>query len=221
MPGCPRGYNGPGGLSQLSKHASCTGGIHRYIDIMVFSNNHFYQHPTCQYLYDCGSYDPEGLLGTLTACTLTYLGLVSGRIILHFNTNGDRLRCWGVAAFFLLLLAGILCGFSQNEGIIPINKNLWSTSFGLISAGGGLVGLGLTYVLVDVYQLWSGFPFNYLGMNSILAYCCHGILRKYFPFSYSTDSTSHAKQLMMNFIGASCWLVIAYYCYRIKFFVKV
>ena len=37
-----------------------------------------------------------------------------------------------------------------------MNKNLWSTSFGLVTGGLGLVGLAATYVLVDVLKLWTG-----------------------------------------------------------------
>ena len=46
----------------------------------------------------------------------------------------------------------------------------------------GLLGLSATYALVDVYHFFSGAPLSYLGMNSILVYCAHGILHRYFPF---------------------------------------
>ena len=39
------------------------------------------------------------------------------------------------------MCVGCLCGFSQNKGAVPVNKNLWSTSFGLVTGGLGLVGL--------------------------------------------------------------------------------
>jgi heparan-alpha-glucosaminide N-acetyltransferase len=42
-PGCPVGYNGPGGISQDSDYPECTGGIHRYIDDLLFSVKHFYK----------------------------------------------------------------------------------------------------------------------------------------------------------------------------------
>eukprot|EP01035_Chromulina_nebulosa_P001344 gene1344-1794_t len=76
-PGCPVGYNGPGGLSDNSAHEGCTGGIHRYLDLKTFGYLLIYHHPTCRELYECPPYDPEGLLGSLSACTLTYLGLMS------------------------------------------------------------------------------------------------------------------------------------------------
>jgi heparan-alpha-glucosaminide N-acetyltransferase len=31
VPGCPRGYIGPGGLGASPQHAHCTGGAHRYV----------------------------------------------------------------------------------------------------------------------------------------------------------------------------------------------
>eukprot|EP00606_Chrysophyceae_sp_TOSAG23-5_P000536 GSChrysophyteH2.ASY1.ANO1.767.1 assembled CDS len=118
-PGCPTGY---------AEDASCTGGIHRYIDVTVFGENHIYDEPTCKSLYGCQSYDPEGLLGSLTACTLSYFGLVTGRILLHFPGHSQRLQRWLGLGSVLCLLAGVLCGFSQNDGLIPVNKNLWSAS---------------------------------------------------------------------------------------------
>ena len=39
-----------------------------------------------------------------------------GRVLLHFERPWERLAVWLHAAFWLLLLAGALCGFSQNDG---------------------------------------------------------------------------------------------------------
>jgi predicted acyltransferase len=46
---------------------------------------------------------------------------------------------------------------------MPINKNLWSLSFVCVTAGGGLILLTLTYLMVDVYKVWSGkgFPLHH------------------------------------------------------------
>jgi len=220
-PGCPRGYQGPGGIGNGAQYPDCTGGIHRWIDVQLFGMDHIYLNPTCKLLYGCVGYDPEGTLGALTACTLTYLGLMTGRVLVHFKSHEQRLRRWAAWAFALLLLCGALCGFSQNDGLVPINKNMWSTSFGLITAGTGIIGLGVCYVLMDVLQLWTGAPFNYLGMNSILFYMGQAFFHRYFPFSYSTDSTSHASLLQMNVIGTCCWFFVAYWCWKKKFFLKI
>ena len=146
---------------------------------------------------------------------------MSGRILLHYKGHTERLARWAVMSAVLLLLAGVLCGFSQNDGVIPVNKNLWSTSFALVTAGGGLVVLSGCYVLVDVLQYWSGAPFIYLGMNSILIYCGHGILQDYMPFSYIIFHPTHGNLLKTNVLGTVCWIAIAFYLYKIKFFVKI
>lgn len=220
-PGCPRGYNGPGGLANDGLYPSCTGGIHRYIDIQFFGYDYIYHNPTCKEIYECIAYDPEGFLGALSATTLTYLGLMSGRIIIHFPANKERLTRWIIWSVCLLLLAGLLCEFSQNGGIIPVNKNLWSTSFVFLSAGIGLICLALTYLLVDVFHVWTGAPFRYLGLNSILIYVGHDLLGGYFPFSYMTDESNHGDLLQMNIVGVVAWLAVAYLCFRNKFFVKI
>lgn len=69
VPGCPRGYIGPGGLADYSAHPNCTGtlicavssdliisagGAAGYIDKMVFGENHMYQNPTCKEMYQTG-----------------------------------------------------------------------------------------------------------------------------------------------------------------------
>jgi predicted acyltransferase len=142
-PGCPRGYIGPGGLADNGDNWDCTGGIHRYIDVKLFGADHFYGEPTCVKIYDCISYDPEGALGSLSACTLTYLGLMTGRVLYHYEGWQDRLKRWAFMSFTLLLLAGILCGFSKEEGVIPVNKNLWSTSFIFLTGGSGIFILSI------------------------------------------------------------------------------
>ena len=99
------------------------------------------------------------------------LGLMSGRVLIHFKTHKERLTRWFIWATTFLLMAGILCGFKKDGGFIPLNKNLWSTSFVSVNAGIGLIGTSICYILIDVYKVWSGAPFIWLGMNSILSKC--------------------------------------------------
>ena len=219
--GCPRGYNGPGGISDHTENGFCTGGIHRYIDMKFFTWQLIYHHPTCLDLYQCQVYDPEGLLGSMMACTLTYLGLMAGRVVLHFPEHNKRMAAWVVAGCVLLFIAGCLCGFAREGGVIPINKNLWSTSFVAVTAGGGLVLLAVFYYFIDKLKVWTGAPFRYLGMNSILIYCGHSLLAEYMPFSYKIYHVNHGTLLQCHVLGTLSWVIIAWYCFSIKFFVKV
>ena len=136
----------------------------------MFGSDHFYGSPECKELYGCISYDPEGILGSLSACTLTYLGLITGRILLHLKEHKDRLITFFISSMILFLVSGSLCDFTQNGGLIPINKNLWSTSYVLLMAGSGFIGLGICYIFVDVWGIWSGAPFKYLGVDPPLGF---------------------------------------------------
>jgi heparan-alpha-glucosaminide N-acetyltransferase len=220
-PGCPVGYAGPGGLAEEGAHEFCTGGIHRYLDMKLFGYWFIYHHPTCLEIYQCRPYDPEGFLGVWSACTLCYLGLMAGRIVLHTKEHSQRLLYWASSSLVWSLLAGILCGFSKEDGVMPINKNMWTTSFILVTAGLGLVGLSFCYCTIDVVKWWTGAPFIYMGMNSIMIYVGHSILQGYMPFSYMLTNLNHGAQLQMNVFGVLAWILIAFYCYKIKFFVKV
>ena len=151
---------------------------------------------------------------------------MAGRIVLHTENHTERMRYWMILSLIMLLLAGSLCGFSKENGAIPFNKNLWSTSFICVTAGFGLIGLTLCYYFIDYWKVyynygWTGAPFLYMGMNSILIYFGHSVLADYMPFSYMVTHDNHAGLLQMNFFGTLAWILVAYYCYTIKFFVKV
>jgi heparan-alpha-glucosaminide N-acetyltransferase len=64
------------------------------------------------------------------------------------------------------LVGAILCGFSKEDGVIPVNKNLYSLSFVLVNSGIDFLFLTLLYFLIDVKHIWSGSPFYFTG-NSI------------------------------------------------------
>ncbi len=53
VPGCGRGYLGPGGSFGDESKRNCTGGAARFVDTKVFTLNHMYARPTCQYMYQC------------------------------------------------------------------------------------------------------------------------------------------------------------------------
>lgn len=59
VPGCPKGYFGPGGNSYHKRYSNCTGGVAGYIDRFIFGN-HIYN-KTANLIYgDVLPHDPEG-----------------------------------------------------------------------------------------------------------------------------------------------------------------
>ncbi|KAN0040246.1 hypothetical protein ACTA71_012136 [Dictyostelium dimigraforme] len=221
VPGCPTGYLGVGGLADQGRYQNCTGGAARLIDLKIFSNAHIFQDPTCLDVYQTPSYDPEGTVGYLTSIFLCFIGVQAGRTILVYKLNRSRLIRWMIWSVILCGIAAGLCGLSQNDGWIPVNKNLWSPSFILLMAGFGFFVLTVMFIVIDIKKIWNGSPFIYVGMNPITIYCGHEILGTYFPFSFNVTYQTHSLYLLSNCIGVGCWLLIAYQMYRNKLFINI
>uniref|UniRef100_A0A2C9JQJ3 Heparan-alpha-glucosaminide N-acetyltransferase catalytic domain-containing protein n=1 Tax=Biomphalaria glabrata TaxID=6526 RepID=A0A2C9JQJ3_BIOGL len=221
VPGCPRGYLGPGGLEQSRQYFNCTGGASGYIDRLFFGEKHIYQSPTSQEVYKSTvPYDPEGLLGTLTSCVQCFLGLQAGKILINHNDWVKRCRRFFTWAIILAGLGLLLCKCSYNDGWIPINKNLWSLSFVFVLSGMAFFLLMVCYILVDVYKVWSGGPFFFAGMNSIALYCLHEFFSGRAPVYFMVHE-SHASLLPMNLWGTAFWLLVSVYFYYKNIFITV
>ena len=201
----------------------CEGGAAGWIDRWILSVHHIYQSPTSSGVYQTGPYDPEGILGTLNSILLCYLGLQAGKIIVHYTDVQKRTKRWLLWSLGCGAIAAGLCGASMNNGVIPINKNLWSASFILLMSSFAFFLFTIFYWIVDVWQLWNGAPFRYVGMNSILIYMVHETYGDYFPLSWQwpDGKNSHGRAMFMNITAVAQLCLLAYYCYRINFFVAI
>ena len=54
--------------------------------------------------------------------------------------------------------------FSKNGGVIPVNKNLWSLSYCLVTAAMAFFIQAVLYFLVDLKTKWGGRPLYYAGL---------------------------------------------------------
>jgi predicted acyltransferase len=116
-------------------------------------------------------WDPEGLLSTIPAISTTLLGLLTGHLL---RSGKERVEIAGW--MFVLGWAGILLGLVWNLAF-PINKNIWTSSYVIFTAGAALQFLGMCYWLIDI-KGWRGwaFPGMVFGMNAIAVYVLSGIL---------------------------------------------
>ncbi len=116
------------------------------------------------HLYRDG-FDPEGLLSTMPAIATTLIGALAGRW-LRVSRDGARRTLGLVATGVVLALAGQLA-----DRWFPINKQLWTSSYVLLSGGLGLVVLGVAYEIVD-RRGWRApaTPFVMLGENALAIY---------------------------------------------------
>ncbi|XP_034043397.1 heparan-alpha-glucosaminide N-acetyltransferase isoform X2 [Thalassophryne amazonica] len=224
VPGCPVGYLGPGGIGDNGLYTNCTGGAAGLIDRWLLGENHIYQNPSSRVIYATHMpYDPEGVLGSINSILMAFLGLQAGKIILHYRDHHSsiisRFLMWGL---MLGILSALLTKCSRDQGFIPVNKNLWSLSYVTTLACFAFVLLVLVYYTVDVKKWWTGAPFYYPGMNSILVYVGHEIFEDYFPFRWHmSNSQSHAEHLTQNLVATSCWVLISFLLYRKKIFWKI
>nr|Q3UDW8.2 RecName: Full=Heparan-alpha-glucosaminide N-acetyltransferase; AltName: Full=Transmembrane protein 76 [Mus musculus] len=224
VPGCPTGYLGPGGIGDLGKYPHCTGGAAGYIDRLLLGDNHLYQHPSSTVLYHTEvAYDPEGVLGTINSIVMAFLGVQAGKILVYYKDQTKailtRFAAW---CCILGLISIVLTKVSANEGFIPINKNLWSISYVTTLSCFAFFILLILYPVVDVKGLWTGTPFFYPGMNSILVYVGHEVLENYFPFQWKlADEQSHKEHLIQNIVATALWVLIAYVLYKKKLFWKI
>ncbi|XP_064441522.1 heparan-alpha-glucosaminide N-acetyltransferase isoform X2 [Mirounga angustirostris] len=195
VPGCPTGYLGPGGIGDLGKYPNCTGGAAGYIDRLLLGDDHIYQHPSS----------------------------AAGKILLYYkDQTKDILIRFTAWCCFLGLISVALTKISENEGFIPINKNLWSISYVTTLSSFAFFILLILYPIVDVKRLWTGTPFFYPGMNSILVYVGHEVFENYFPFQWKLqDNQSHKEHLTQNIVATAIWVLIAYILYKKKVFWKI
>jgi predicted acyltransferase len=84
------------------------------------------------------AHDPEGLLSTLGAIATTLLGVRAGDWLRRGDTR--RSLATGFGAVALGALGSLL---------LPLNKNLWTPSFALLTAGFGFLLVVLFHVLID------------------------------------------------------------------------
>ncbi|MET1162116.1 MAG: heparan-alpha-glucosaminide N-acetyltransferase domain-containing protein [Pseudoxanthomonas sp.] len=102
-------------------------------------------------------HDPEGLLSTLPAIATTLLGMRAGQWL----RGGDTKR---------LLLAAVVAlavGWLWSRWL-PFNKNLWTSSYVLWTAGWAMLALAACHLLVDVRK-WPAWGRRF-GVNAIAAY---------------------------------------------------
>jgi predicted acyltransferase len=121
-----------------------------------------------------GTWDPEGLLSTLPAIGTSLLGIFTGEW-LQAEVPKEKITKGLIVAGAVLVPLGWAWGL-----VFPINKNLWTSSYVLFSAGTALILFAGMYWAIDVKN-WRGrwhTPLVVYGMNAIAVYVASGMLAK-------------------------------------------
>ncbi|MBD2211742.1 DUF5009 domain-containing protein [Nostoc linckia FACHB-104] len=126
-----------------------------------------------QHLLGGKPFDPEGLLSTLPAVVTVLVGYFTGEW-LSKQPQQSRTSINLVIGGMSCILVGHLWGF-----LFPINKQLWTSSFVIFTAGFALLLLAACYELIEVRNFkWLGFPFEIMGLNAIFAFVGSGFIAR-------------------------------------------
>lgn len=147
------------------------------------------------------TWDPEGLLSTLPSLGTGILGMLAGHVLTSKQTRQDH--------SFTLLFAGFLSMLMGMIGdwFFPFNKNLWSSSFVLYTAGLASMTLGSLVWILDTdstNKIWNGWTYvpRVFGANAITAYVIHGTIGDLFVIPLGSEGPSIKSAFMDGFEAA-------------------
>jgi predicted acyltransferase len=139
------------------------GNLAAWLDRLIL-NGHLWQE----------TWDPEGLLSTLPAVATALLGIFTGEWLRSDALPPERARGMVIAGVALTAV-GWAWGL-----VFPINKNLWTSSYVVFTAGTALLLLAAMYWLMDAKGRrgpWMQWMVVY-GMNAIAVFVASGMLSK-------------------------------------------
>jgi predicted acyltransferase len=117
------------------------------------------------------TWDPEGVLSTFPAIATVLLGLLTGEWLRSGRKPAAKAAGF-VGGGLVVFALGLLWGEAAPSWLLfPVNKNLWSPSFVLLTGGLAATLFGLTWWVVDVRGVrgWTP-PFVTYGKNAIAVY---------------------------------------------------
>lgn len=125
-------------------------------------------------------YDPEGWLGLIPATATALFGMNAGEIVRSTRTvlTPTRKALMLVAAGLILTATGLIWSHW-----LPLNKNLWSSSFTCLTAGLSFLLFALFFYIIDVRGIRRGtLFFQVIGLNSITIY----LAQQFIDFGFTT-----------------------------------
>lgn len=172
-----------------------------------------------------GTLDPEGILSTLPAVSTALLGMLTGELLKEKeNRIGRFLKLYIMAGSGVaLVLLALLWNFS-----FPIIKNLWTSSFVLLTGGVSLLFLSLFYLVLDIWKIrfWA-YPFRIIGLNPITIYLAQAGMISFWSTSnyffghfFKSVSDTYFDFWMACAYFLVSWLFL-YFLHRQKIYLKV
>jgi predicted acyltransferase len=118
------------------------------------------------------SFDPEGIISTISATCSVLLGILTGQWLQQKTADEPRkLNGLFVASGWLMGLGLVLSIW------VPINKRIWTSSYTIFTAGMALFVLGVLFHAIDIKGMkkWA-YPLVAYGRNAIFAFVASGMM---------------------------------------------
>lgn len=183
-----------------------------------------------------GNFDPEGLLSTLPAIATTLLGVLTGNLLHSSKSHLEK-----TVIMFVMANVGLVVGIIWHIWF-PINKNLWTSSYVVFTAGMALHFLAMCYWIIEVqgYRKWAA-PFAVYGTNAIFLFVASAFMAK-FLFLIKATMADGSKVALKTYIYKNffaswagdlngslffaisyiiLWLLILTPLYRNRIFIKI
>ena len=137
-----------------------------YLDRVILGTNHIWTGSV--------TYDPEGPMSTIPAIATAMLGVIAGRWI----ALRDKPLLERITGLFAAGAIGMVLGLMWNWSF-PINKNLWTSSYVMFTAGMACIALATIMWIVDYCNVkWWTKPFVVFGVNPIVAFVGSGVMAR-------------------------------------------
>lgn len=159
------------------------------------------------------------VLSTLPTISTTILGLLIGKLLMSNRTSAFKLKI-----IALIGLSAVVLGLALSP-LVPVVMKLWTSSYGLLSAGCACLEFLAFYWIIDVlgHRKWA-FPFVVIGMNAIAIYVGVSIV----PFSRIVGIFSKPLAIQLGafgplFTAATVLLVewwVLFWMYKRKLFIR-
>ena len=158
-----------------------------------------------------GTWDPESILTTLTSVVSGITGMLAGALFRGSRPAEEKVNILMTAGVFAAL-GGYFWGLA-----FPVNENLWTSSFVLVTSGFAALLFGAIYFLVDIKgSRWGTFPGIVLGANAITIYFLADVWALLF-YEWKPGGAGLNDRWMHGLMGMGCNAELASLLYALLF----
>lgn len=188
------------------------------VDFIFPGANHIYT-PT---------YDPEGLYGSIAGTASVLFGFLAGRVLIDNAANREKIFTFGAAGAVLLIAGGVWSMFDI------VAKNIWTTPYTLINAGGDFLLLALFTKFESATKKFLQ-PLGALGTNPLFFFVANQVVLTFmillpddggiylWLYEHTTQGliSTEFGATLFGAIWCLLWLPIAELFYRMKIIIKL